>query len=79
MFKRRKTNIFWLGLLILGIAIVAFFESLWYPFVIYASYSYSWSSNMWLNFVPVAFGSIVFMFIGLYMMKSCVTREGITV
>lgn len=39
MFKGIKTNIFWLGLLILGIAIVTFFGSLWYPIVIYVSYS----------------------------------------
>ncbi len=74
MFKGVKTNIFWLGLLILGIAIVTFFGSLWYPIVIYASYSWS-SSNMWISFVPLIFGSTVFMLIGLYMMKSGVRKE----
>ena len=68
MFEGEKTYAFWLGLIILGLASIALFSVLWYslltvqPYV--ASYSY------WRSMVPPVVGALVFLLIGLYMMKS---------
>ena len=67
MFEGEKTGIFWVGLIILGLASVALFYALWMSVV--------W--NRYLNrfimlesFVPVIVGGVVFILIGFYMMKS---------
>jgi hypothetical protein len=67
MFKGEKTTVFWLGLIILGLASVAlFFQIRFYgPFVFGPSIDFQ---------VPIIVGAIVFILIGLYMMKSCVKK-----
>jgi hypothetical protein len=83
MFDGEKTALFWIGLIILGFASVFSFGVIWftisgymnylyysheYPSS-YASYAYVWS------YVPIFVGGIVFMLIGLYMMKSGVRKK----
>ena len=74
MFKGRKTGVFWLGLLILGGAIIALFWSIWYPYIYYISHTW-YTLASWGNFVPLTFGSVVFILIGLYMMRSGAIEE----
>jgi putative Mn2+ efflux pump MntP len=73
VLKGEKTRIFWWGLIILGISVVELFTVFWYSLVIYSSYSYYYFD--WRYLGPPIFGGIVFLFIGLYMMKSGVRKE----
>ncbi len=67
MFEGEKTHIFWLGLIILGLASVLLFMTLWDVAVrVWQGY---WRSY-YTGFVPPLFGGVVFLLIGLYMMKS---------
>jgi len=64
VFEGEKTYVFWIGLIILGLASVGLFATIWYdlirtPYFIPLEYQ-----------VPLIVGAIVFVFIGLYMMKS---------
>lgn len=68
MFEGEKTNIFWLGLIILGLASFTLFEMLWYQIVNIGEPYYSVS--FWKYMVPPVAGAIVFILIGLYMMIS---------
>jgi len=68
MFEGHKTGIFWLGLIILGLASLELFSVLWYLTV---------AAQPYVNFdyyrkalVPPLVGGIMFILIGLYMMKS---------
>jgi hypothetical protein len=63
MFKGEKTRMFWVGLTILGLASTVLFSIIWY------------FHRNWMYQVPPIVGSIVFMLIGLYMMKSGVQEE----
>ena len=74
MFEGEKTIVFWIGLIILGLASVYLFGLLW---TITA-----WDGYMnpfrWLKqAVPLIVGGIVFILIGLYMMKSGVKKRKI--
>lgn len=69
-FKGEKTWIFWIGLIILGLASVFLFSVLWQVLAI-GDY---WL-NYWRNLVPPVVGAIVFMLIGLYMMRSGTKKE----
>jgi putative Mn2+ efflux pump MntP len=82
MFNGEKTNLFWLGLIILGFASLVVFTAIWQNIVSYLNYlsyssqypsSYSYY-NVW-SYVPIVVGGIIFMLIGLYMMKSGVKKE----
>jgi len=67
MFESEKTIVFWLGLIILGFASIALFSTLW--FTIIAAQPY-YSVDYWRLLVPPVVGSVVFILIGLYMIKS---------
>jgi len=70
MFEGEKTTIFWIGLIILGLASAILFSVLWYA--ILAASFYSWS---WRYLVPPIVGPGVFVLIGLYMMKSGTKKQ----
>ncbi len=68
MFEGEKTYVFWLGLIILGLASIALFSVLWYPAM---SAQPQAPVDYYLRLlVPPIAGAIVFILIGLYMMKS---------
>jgi len=66
MFESEKTIVFWLGLIILGLASIALFSIAWYAIVTAQPYA----NIDWKFLVPPVVGSVVFILIGLYMMKS---------
>ena len=68
MFEGEKTFVFWIGLIILAFSSVGLFTVVWY-YVIYPSDYYLKTS------VPLIVGAVVFIFIGLYMMKSGVEEK----
>jgi len=72
MFEGEKTLVFWIGLIILGLASVGLFGILW---MIAVWDGYIDPFRMLKQAVPVIIGGIVFILIGLYMMKSGVRRE----
>ena len=67
MFEGEKTIIFWIGLIILGLASVGLFGILW---MIAIWDGYMDRFEMLKQAVPVIVGGAVFILIGLYMMKS---------
>jgi uncharacterized membrane protein YeaQ/YmgE (transglycosylase-associated protein family) len=67
MFEGEKTAVFWIGLLILGLALAVLFSTIWYFLI--SSRDVFYYRN-WLYIVPSIVGSIIFILIGLYMMKS---------
>lgn len=72
LFKGEKTNLFWVGLLLLGFASMVLFSAIW------AVLSYMDSGNFDYyirSTLPPIVGSIVFILIGLYMMKSGIKKE----
>ena len=70
MFEGEKTRIFWIGLVILALASISLFSIIWYTLV--ATSFYHWN---WRYLIPPVVGAIVFILIGLYMMKSGVKKE----
>lgn len=72
MFEGERTYVFWFGLIILGLASVGLFGILW---VIVVWNGYMNPFRMLKQAVPVIVGGIVFILIGLYMMKSGVKKE----
>lgn len=71
MFKGEKTMVFWIGLIILGLASVGLFGILWI-IAVWNVYMDLFSMLKW--YVPFIVGGFVFMLIGLYMMKSGVEK-----
>ena len=72
MFEGERTFVFWIGLIILGLASVGLFGILWMMAV--------WNGyidrfTMLKQAVPVIVGGVVFILIGLYMMKSGVKKK----
>jgi hypothetical protein len=67
MMKGEKTTVFWIGLFFLGLASSVLFSSVWWSLAISGDPSYFWN---WSYTLPFFVGSVVFMLIGLYMMKS---------
>ena len=74
MFDGRKTGLFWKGLIIFGVSITVLFYFIWSHIYTYLSNPGSVRGILGI-IVPLLFGSVVFMFIGLYMMKSGVVEE----
>lgn len=72
MFEGEKTLVFWIGLIILGLASVGLFGILW---MIAVWDGYIDPFRMLKPVVPVIIGGIVFLLIGLYMMKSGVSAR----
>ena len=82
MFEGEKSNLFWLGLIILGFASLVLFTAIWQSIANYLNYlSYhsqytsSFAYSYVSSYVPIIVGGIVFMLIGWYMMKSGVMKE----
>ena len=72
MLEGEKTIVFWIGLIILGLASVGLFGTLW---MIAIWDGYLDRFTMLKQAVPVIVGGVVFIIIGLYMMKSGVKRK----
>jgi len=68
MFEGEKTYVFWLGLIILSLASIVLFSISWYT--ILTAQPYVNIDYYWKLLVPPVAGAIVFILIGLYMMKS---------
>jgi ABC-type multidrug transport system permease subunit len=69
VFEGEKTFVFWIGLIILGLASVALFGIIWYNLIrsfYFMPFEYQ---------VPLIVGVIVFIFIGFYMMESGVVKR----
>ena len=72
MFKGEKTFVFWIGLIILGLASIGLFGVLWMVTVVmYPANRLEFLKGL----VPFIVGGVVFIFIGLYMMKSGVKKK----
>ena len=71
MFEGEKTSLFWIGLLLLSFASVAFFAVLW-SILTYAYYPYNNGISYYTitTDVPLIVGASVFIAVGFYMMKS---------
>ena len=73
MINGKKTSVFWWGLVILGLSVVGLFGLFWYVVVLgWGSWTYM---GGWRYYVPMIFGGVVFLLIGLYMMISGVKKE----
>ena len=72
MFEGEKTFVFWIGLIILGLASVGLFGILW---MIAVWDGYLDRFTMLKQAVPVIVSGVVFIIIGLYMMKSGVKKK----
>lgn len=69
--KGEKTTVFWVGLIILGVASLVLFDKIWFEVFIYP-----YRREYILKFgLPTIVGTIIFILIGLYMMKSGVKRK----
>jgi len=75
MFEGEKTILFWIGLIILGLASVILFGILWMLVVWESRVLYMDRFSMLKYQVPTIVGGVVFILIGLYMMKSGVKRK----
>jgi hypothetical protein len=76
LFQGKKTRVFWWGLIIFGVALAWLFGILWFEFFLEARFFdpflFFWPSG---SIGPQIFGSFVFLFIGVYMMKSGAKKE----
>jgi biotin transporter BioY len=72
MFEGEKTLVFWVGLIILGLASVSLFGMLWMITVVMYPEN---RIEVLKGVVPVIVGGVVFLLIGLYMMKSGVKKR----
>jgi hypothetical protein len=73
MSEVEKTNIFWWGTVILGISVTILFTSIWLPYGRIMNYRVSFEEGYGVSeepYVPWTFGSVIFMYIGWYMMKN---------
>jgi hypothetical protein len=75
LFRGEKTSLFWAGLIILSFASVFLFAVIW-GMRNYSSSPPLYNSYYYLeNSIPVIVGAIVFILIGLVMMKSGARKE----
>ena len=81
MFEGEKTNLFWVGLLVLGFSSLVLFTAIWQIIVSYMNYlSYSgqhaasFAYGFVWSYIPIIVGGIIFILIGFYMMKSGVKK-----
>ena len=72
MFEGEKTLVFWIGLIILGLASVSLFGMLWMITVVMYPEN---RIEVLKGAVPVIVGGVVFLLIGLYKMKSGVKKR----
>jgi hypothetical protein len=73
MFRGEKPSLFWIGLSILSLASVILFSVIW-GLRSYLSLPYNFYYSVENN-LPVIVGGIVFILIGLIMMKSGARKE----
>ena len=72
MFEGGKTLVFWIGLILLALASVALFGIVWLVAVVmYPANRMEFVKGL----VPLIVGGVVFILIGLYMMKSGVEKK----
>ena len=71
MFEGEKGILFWVGLIILAFASIILFASLWQFAFIEWYHDISW---MVRQSFPIIVGAVVFVLIGLYMMRSGVKK-----
>jgi biotin transporter BioY len=72
MFEGEKTLVFWIGLIILGLASVSLFGMFWMITVVMYPEN---RIEVLKGVVPIIVGGLVFLLIGLYMMKSGVKKR----
>ncbi len=72
MFEGEKTIIFWIGLIISGLASVGLFGLLW-MLTVWDGYGNRFTMLKYQ--VPLIVGGVVFILIGLYMMRSGVKKK----
>ena len=77
MFEGERTFVFWIGLIILGLASVGLFCMLW-MIAVWDVPQYLDRFTILKQAVPVIVGGIVFILIGLYMMKSGVKKKEVS-
>ena len=82
MFDGEKSNLFWVGLIVLGFASLVLFTAIWQNILSYfnylscsGQYNSSFAYNFVWSYVPIVAGVIIFMLIGYYMMKSGVKKD----
>jgi len=72
MFEGEKTWVFWVGLIIFASACVSGFSTLWWL----ASFPETYTKDLFVRLlVPPVVGSVVFIIVGFYMMKSGVKKQ----
>ena len=75
MFKGEKTSVFWAGLIILGLSSIVLFSVVWGDIIALTSihvgggFSFGFGQSL-LAQVPIFVSTLVFILIGLYMMKT---------
>lgn len=74
VFKGEKTSVFWAGLIILGLASVALFSIIWFKTLEAIRRHIYYLPDLRYE-VPFIVATVVFILIGLYMMKSGVRRK----
>jgi H+/Cl- antiporter ClcA len=78
MFDGEKSDLFWVGLVVLGFASLVLFTMIWQiivSYLNYLSYSNQYVSYYYVwSYVPIVVGGIIFILIGWYMMKSGVKK-----
>jgi xanthine/uracil permease len=72
VFEGEKTDVFWIGLIILGLTSVGLFGVLWMVTVVMYPEN---RLEVLKGLVPVIVGGVVFLLIGLYMMRSGVKKS----
>jgi len=72
MFEGEKTSVFWTGLIILSLASTALFSIIWYTMV---TSPFFYATEYWRYLTPPIVVAVVFILIGLYMMKSGIKKQ----
>lgn len=67
MFEGEKTTVFWVGLILLSLASVLLFGVFWMVAVVMYPPS---RVEFFKGLVPLIVGGVVFVFVGMYMMRS---------
>lgn len=89
MFKGEKTTTFWIGLVALGYSIFQFIQAFWVPLYVSTTYPlgityYVTSFDLGLfiraleEYIPNIIAGIIFLIIGLYIMKVGVKKQPIS-
>ena len=89
LFEGEKTNLFWVGLVIFGFSLYLFLEAIWE--LLYLPFIYPYISgtgnagnagNILFNLrlealanVPIFIGGIIFVIIGIYIMKAGIKKN----